>query len=157
MVSVPDVKRWNTGQLDEIFQTAQQRLQALTHSGDDFGKVAPVADWSGPAADNANSAHRDLMVRVDKLASGASIVSKSIGQAADAITGVQHAIAGAEELARKHRYQITDNGTVTIRPSLSMKKCTPSCAHSSARSSPASSGARPTKFPDPAAETSSPP
>ena len=33
-----DVKRWNTGQLDKIFRTVQQRLQILTHSGDDDGK-----------------------------------------------------------------------------------------------------------------------
>ncbi|WP_409462444.1 alpha/beta hydrolase [Amycolatopsis sp. GA6-003] len=113
MVGLSDVKRWNTGQLDEIFKTVQQRLQILTHSGDDFGKVIPVADWSGPAADNARSAHSNLMFRIDKMAAGASIVGKAIGQAADAITGVQHAIAGAEELARKYGYQIADNGGVT--------------------------------------------
>ncbi|EFL11057.1 predicted protein [Streptomyces sp. AA4] len=113
MVGLFDVKRWNTGQLDEIFKNVQQRLQVLTHSGDDFGKVIPVAGWSGPAADNARSAHRSLMFRIDKMAAGASIVGKAIGQASDAITGIQHAIAGAEELARKYGYQIADNGIVT--------------------------------------------
>jgi hypothetical protein len=112
MVSLSDVKRWNTGQLDEIFRTVQQRLQVLIHSGDDYGKVFPVDGWEGPATDNAGSVHQGLMFRIDKLAAGASIVNKSIGQAADAITGVQHAIANAEELARKYGYQIADNGTV---------------------------------------------
>jgi len=50
------------------------------------------------------------MYAMDTMAAGAAIVSKSIGQAADAITGVQHAIANAEELARKYGYQIADNG-----------------------------------------------
>ncbi|HEY3691433.1 MAG TPA: alpha/beta hydrolase [Pseudonocardiaceae bacterium] len=113
MVSVSDVKRWNVGQLDEIFQTLQQQVQVITHSGDDYGKVFPVEGWAGPAADNAGSAHRDLMFRVDKIAAGASIVSKSIGQAADAITGVQRAITNAEELARKYGYQIADDGAIT--------------------------------------------
>ncbi|RJQ82678.1 alpha/beta hydrolase [Amycolatopsis panacis] len=112
MVSVSDVKRWNIGQLDEIFRTVQQRLQVLTHSGDDYGKVFPVEGWAGPAADNAGSTHQGLMFRIDKMAAGASIVGKSIGQAADAISGVQHAIANAEELARKYGYQIAGNGTV---------------------------------------------
>jgi hypothetical protein len=113
MVSLSDVKRWNTGQLDEIAHTMQQRLQILTHSGDDFGKVMPVEGWAGPAADTATSTHHGMMSRIDKLAAGASIVAKALGQAADAITGVQHAIANAEELARKYGYQIADNGAVT--------------------------------------------
>ncbi|WP_233573662.1 hypothetical protein [Amycolatopsis panacis] len=110
-----DVKRWNAGQLDQIFQTVQQRLQVLTHSGDDFGKVIPIEGWEGPAADTAGSAHKSLMSRLDKLAAGASIVHKAIGQAADAITGVQHAITNAEELAGRYGYQIADNGAVTDR------------------------------------------
>jgi hypothetical protein len=113
VVGISDVKRWNVGQLDEIFQTLQQQLQVITHSGDDYGKVFPIEGWAGPAADNAGANHRDLMFRVDKIAAGASIVSKSIGQAGDAITGVQRAITNAEELARKYGYQIADNGAVT--------------------------------------------
>lgn len=110
MVSLSDVKRWNVGQIDEIFRTVQQRLQVLIHSGDDYGKVFPVEGWAGAAADNAGSAHKALMSRVEKMVAGASIVNKSIGQAADAITGVQRAIANAEELARKYGYQITGTG-----------------------------------------------
>ena len=52
------------------------------------------------------------MSRIEKLAAGASIVHKAIGQAADAITGVQHAIANAEELAGKYGYRVADNGEV---------------------------------------------
>ena len=112
MVSLADVKRWNPGQLDEIVHTLQQQLQILIHSGDDYGKVIPVEGWSGPAAGNADSAHRSLMSRVEKMAAGMSIISKSIGQASDAILGVQHAITNAEELARKYGYQVADNGAV---------------------------------------------
>jgi hypothetical protein len=52
------------------------------------------------------------MSRVEKMAAGMSIISKSIGQASDAILGVQHAITNAEELAWKYGYQVADNGTV---------------------------------------------
>ncbi|WP_410669440.1 alpha/beta hydrolase [Amycolatopsis sp. cmx-4-68] len=113
MVALSDVKRWNTGQLDEIFQTVQQQLQVLTHSGDDFGNVMPVEGWSGPSAETAGSAHHSLMSRIDKMAAGASIVAKAIGQAADAITSVQHAITDAEALAGKYGYRIAEDGTVT--------------------------------------------
>src|SRR4030088_1111800 len=88
------------------------RMQILIHSGDDYGKVIPVEGWSGPAAGNADSAHRSLMSRVEKMAAGMSIISKSIGQASDAILGVQHAITNAEELARKYGYQVAENGAV---------------------------------------------
>jgi hypothetical protein len=113
MVGVSDVKRWNIGQLDDISHTSQQQVQVFVHSGDDFGKVLPKPDWTGAASDNAASQHRSLMSAMDTMAAGAAIVSKAIGQASDAITGVQHAIANAEELARKYGYQIADNGTVT--------------------------------------------
>lgn len=112
MVSLADVKRWNPGRLDEILRTVQQQLQVLIHSGDDFGKVLPVEGWSGPASDNAASAHKALMSRVEKMAAGASIVAKAIGQATDAIPAVQGAITNAEELARKYGYTVDDNGGI---------------------------------------------
>ncbi|MEV6621577.1 hypothetical protein AB0M83_36720 [Amycolatopsis sp. NPDC051106] len=113
MVSLSDVKRWNTAQLEEIHTTIRRQLDVLIHSGDDFGKTVPVDGWSGPAADTATSAHRALMARIDKLAAGASIVGKAIAQASDAITGVQRAVTNAEEYARKYGYHITDTGAVT--------------------------------------------
>ncbi len=113
MVSLSDVKRWNTARLDEIHATIRRRLDVLSHSGDDYGKTVPVAGWSGPAADTAASAHRALMARIDKLAAGAGVVGKAIAQAADAITGVQRAVTDAEEYARKYGYRISDTGAVT--------------------------------------------
>ncbi|MGW3960103.1 hypothetical protein ACWED2_09785 [Amycolatopsis sp. NPDC005003] len=113
MVSLSDVKRWNTAQLDEIYNAIRRQLEVLVHSGDDYGKTVPVEGWSGPAADTAASAHRALMARIDKLAAGASIVGKAIAQASDAITGVQRAVTNAEEYARKYGYRISDTGTVT--------------------------------------------
>ncbi|WP_410617382.1 alpha/beta hydrolase [Amycolatopsis sp. lyj-109] len=113
MVSLSDVKRWNTAQLDEIYNAIRRQLDVLVHSGDDYGKTVPVEGWSGPAADTAASAHRALMARIDKLAAGASIVGKAIAQASDAITGVQRAVTNAEEYARKYGYRISDTGTVT--------------------------------------------
>ena len=85
---------------DQLLVTPPGELDALT---------IPVEGWSGPAAGNADSAHRSLMSRVEKMAAGMSIISKSIGQASDAILGVQHAITNAEELAWKYGYQVADN------------------------------------------------
>ncbi|MEV7038369.1 alpha/beta hydrolase [Amycolatopsis sp. NPDC051061] len=113
MVSLSDVKRWNTGQLDEIYTAIRRQLDILVHSGDDYGKAVPVDGWSGPAADTAASAHRALMARIDKLAAGASIVGKAIAQASDAITGVQRAVTNAEEYARRYGYRISDTGAVS--------------------------------------------
>ncbi|MEU5259723.1 alpha/beta hydrolase [Amycolatopsis sp. NPDC021455] len=113
MVSLSDVKRWNTAQIDEIYNTIRRQLDVLVHSGDDYGKTFPVDGWAGPAADTAASAHRALMARIEKLAAGASIVGKAIAQASDAITGVQRAVTNAEEYARKYGYRISDTGTVT--------------------------------------------
>ncbi|MYW90569.1 hypothetical protein G3I59_08035 [Amycolatopsis rubida] len=112
MVSLADVRAWNPGVLDEICSTLQARTQILVHEGDDYGKVLPVEDWSGPAADDAAAQHRALMHGLDTIAAGAAAMGKAIGQAADAITGVQHALTDAEELARKYGYRITDSGGI---------------------------------------------
>ncbi|WP_020659688.1 alpha/beta hydrolase [Amycolatopsis benzoatilytica] len=113
MVSLADVRAWNPGTLDEICSLLQARAQVLVHDGDDYGKVLPVEGWSGPAADNAAEQHRALMRQLDTIAAGATAMGKAIGQASDAITGVQHALANADELARKYGFQITDAGGIT--------------------------------------------
>lgn len=112
MVSLGDVKRWNAGALDSVGQTLRQRQAVLLHSGDDFARTIPVAGWQGAAADNAASVHRSLVSPLDHLAAGASIVTKTIQQAADAIPAVQRAITDAEELARKYGFAIRDDGSI---------------------------------------------
>ncbi|MFF0147710.1 alpha/beta hydrolase family protein [Amycolatopsis sulphurea] len=112
MVSLADLRAWNPGALNEICSVLQARTQILVHEGDDYGKTLPVEGWSGPAADDATAQHRSLMHGLDTIAAGAAILGKTIGQASDAITGVQHALTNAEELARKYGFQITDNGGV---------------------------------------------
>ncbi|GAA3546199.1 alpha/beta hydrolase [Amycolatopsis ultiminotia] len=113
MVSLADVRAWNPGALDEICTLLQARTQILVHEGDDYGKVLPVEGWSGPAADNAAEQHRALMRQLDTVAAGAAAAGKAIGQAADAITGVQHALTNAEELARKYGFHIADAGGIS--------------------------------------------
>src|SRR5436305_5125510 len=110
MVGLGDVALWNTAHLDEICRSLQRQVQLLVQAGDDFGKVMPIPDWTGPASDDAASGHRALMRGLDTLAAGASIVTKAVGQAADAITGVQRAITNAQELARRYGYRITESG-----------------------------------------------
>lgn len=113
MVRLGDVRRWNAGALEQVFQEVRQRQAVLTSSGDDFLKIMPIEGWQGAAAENAASEHQSLTSRLDHLAAGVAIVNKTIAQAADAIPGVQHAIGEAEELARKYGYQIGDDGQIT--------------------------------------------
>ncbi|RJQ88407.1 alpha/beta hydrolase [Amycolatopsis panacis] len=112
MVSISDVKRWNPATLNEAATTAQQREQTLIHSGDDYGKTMPIEGWTGGAADDALSAHRLLMFRLEKLAANANVVHKALMQASDAIPPVQNAIHAAEELARKYGYSVDDAGGI---------------------------------------------
>jgi hypothetical protein len=113
MVSLPDVKRWNPGVLNEVANVIRQREQILIHSGDDFRKIAPVDGWSGSASNSAVTAHQALMKHVEPLAAVASAVGKALRQASDAIPAVQRAIANAEELARMYGYTVGDGGEVT--------------------------------------------
>jgi hypothetical protein len=113
MVALGDVKRWNVGTLEQVFQTVQQRQQVLVSSGDDFRSVVPVDGWEGKAADAMADAHNSLFSALDYLAAGTSIVNKAVAQAADAIPAVQGDISDAEELASRYGYQIEDDGSIT--------------------------------------------
>jgi hypothetical protein len=113
MVALSDVKRWNAGTLEQVFQTVKQRQQILDSSGDDFRGVLPIGGWEGPAADAMAAAHKSLFSALDYLGAGTSIVNHTVAQAADAIPAMQRDIADAEELASKYGYQIKDDGAVT--------------------------------------------
>ncbi|MGW4395467.1 alpha/beta hydrolase [Amycolatopsis nivea] len=112
MASVSEVKRWNAAALNEIATTMQQREQVLINSGDDFGKILPVDGWTGGAAADAASAHRLLHFRLDKMATGASVVHKALMQASDAIPAVQREVQAAEDLAEKYGFRVGDAGQV---------------------------------------------
>ncbi|QWF78058.1 hypothetical protein [Amycolatopsis sp. CA-230715] len=113
MVSLADVKNWKPEVLNEIATTLRQRQQTLVHSGDDFGRLMPMASWTGPAADAAQGTHQQLMTRLMALTAVTSAVSKGLMQASDAIPPVKHAIEAAEELARKYGFTVDANGQVT--------------------------------------------
>ncbi|RJQ91258.1 alpha/beta hydrolase [Amycolatopsis panacis] len=112
MVSLADIRAWNHGALDEICSLLQARTQVLVNEGDDYGKALPVEGWTGPAADNAAGQHRALMRQLDTIAAGAAALGKAIGQAADAIIGVQSALKNADELARKYGFALTADGAI---------------------------------------------
>ncbi|WP_406638762.1 alpha/beta hydrolase [Amycolatopsis sp. WGS_07] len=112
MVSLADVRAWNPGALDEICSTLRARTQILINDGDDYGKVMPVEGWTGPAADSAADQHRAHMRGLDSIAAGAAALGKAVGQAADAILGVQAAVKNADELARKYGFAITADGAI---------------------------------------------
>ncbi|GAB3372618.1 alpha/beta hydrolase [Amycolatopsis echigonensis] len=112
-MSLADVRSWNPGVLDEICSDLQARVKVLVNEGEDYGKLLPVEGWSGPAADAAAAQHKTHMQGLDTYVAGASALSKAVGQAADAILGVQAAIKNADELARKYGYAITADGAIT--------------------------------------------
>lgn len=72
----------------------------------------PVGGWTGPAADSAMAQHRAHLRGLDTYAAGAAALGKAVGQAADAVIGVQNAVKNAEELARKYGFALTGDGAV---------------------------------------------
>ena len=112
MVSLADIRAWNSGVLDEICALLRVRTQVLVNDGDDYGKVLPVEGWTGSAADNAAGQHQALMRQLDTIAAGASAMGKAVGQASDAVLGVQEALKNADELARKYGFAITADGAI---------------------------------------------
>jgi hypothetical protein len=117
-LQLADVRRWDAGVLDQVVRALHGRQSVLIHSGDDLVKVLPVAGWSGPACDDATSAHTALVGELDHLAAGAAVVIKALAQASDAIPAVHSAITEADALARAYGFQVGDAGQVidTVAP-----------------------------------------
>lgn len=64
MVSMEDVRRWSPEGLEEAYRGLRKQEEALVEAGDGFGADAKVADWTGRAADAAESTRTALLDRM---------------------------------------------------------------------------------------------
>jgi hypothetical protein len=112
MVSMGDVRRWSPEGLEEAYRGLRQQEEALVEAGDGFGADAKVADWTGRAADAAESTRTALLDRMETIVAGVAGARRGIADAADAVTALRAALDEADELGRRYYFRISDDGLV---------------------------------------------
>ena len=112
MVSMGDVRRWSPEGLEEAYRGLRKQEETLVEAGDGFGVDAKVADWTGKAADTAESTRTALLDRMEIIVAGVAGARRGIADAADAVTALLTALAEADELGRRYYFRISDDGLV---------------------------------------------
>lgn len=112
MVSMGDVRRWSPEGLEEAYRGLRKQEEALVEAGDGFGADAKVADWTGRAADAAESTRTALLDRMETIVAGVAGARRGVADAADAVTALRAALAEADELGRRYYFRISDDGLV---------------------------------------------
>lgn len=112
MVSMGDVRRWSPEGLEEAYRGLREQEEGLVEAGDGFGADAKVADWTGRAADTAESTRTALLDRMETIVAGVAGARRGIADAADAVTALRAALAEADELGRRYYFRISDDGLV---------------------------------------------
>ena len=112
MVSYGAVRRWQPGPLDDTERQLKRKSESLLRLNDDFTEMATPREWTGDAATSARDAHRRLTDGMEQLVALVSAARSAIGDTADALIGLGHAVEEAEGLARAHGFGIGDDGAV---------------------------------------------
>lgn len=112
MASYGDVRRWRPGPLDDTEQQLKRKADSLLRLNDEFADMAAPREWTGDAASSARQEHGRITDRMEEIVASVSAARSGVGNAADAITGLGHAVEEAEELARAHGFAIGDDGAV---------------------------------------------
>ena len=112
MVSMGDVRRWSSEGLEEAYRGLRKQEETLVEAGDGFGADAKVVDWTGQAADAAESTRTALLNRMETIVAGVAGARRGVADAADAVTALRAALAEADELGRRYYFRISDDGLV---------------------------------------------
>ncbi|MGX7824385.1 hypothetical protein ACTG9Q_04765 [Actinokineospora sp. 24-640] len=109
------VRGWRPEPLDDAEQVLKARGDVLVGLADDLATATRPQAWTGEAADAA--AHRDRLAdELEHIVAAVNVVRRALMTAADELIGLRHVVTEAEELARHHRFTISDGGAVADVP-----------------------------------------
>jgi predicted alpha/beta hydrolase family esterase len=112
MVTYGDVRRWQPGPIDDAVGQLNARCQQLVGLSDELAAAGAPDSWSGQGAATATARRNELTTRMEQAVAGIAAVRRGLGEAADAVTGLQHALTEADGIAKANNFQIDDAGAV---------------------------------------------
>jgi hypothetical protein len=112
MVTYGDVRRWRPGPINDAVGQVNTCCQKLIGLADELAAAGAPASWTGGGADAATGKRNQLTDRLEQAVAGIAAARRGLGEAADAVTGLQHAVLEADGLAKAHGFEIIDAGGV---------------------------------------------
>jgi uncharacterized protein YukE len=112
MLTYGDIRKWQPGPLDDAVGQVNARCQELVGLADELAASGAPDSWGGQGADAATAKRNQLSDRMEHAVAGIAAVRRALGEAADAVTGLQHAVNEADGLATAHGFEIIDAGGV---------------------------------------------
>ncbi|MET0238155.1 MAG: alpha/beta hydrolase [Kibdelosporangium sp.] len=112
MVAYGDIRTWNSGPLDAAVGDLNKRCDELLGLSDELAAAGSPQGWTGQSADGARQKREDLNNRMERLVAGVAAVRRGIGEAADAVEALSHAVRETDDIANHHHFIIRDDGTV---------------------------------------------
>ncbi len=112
MASYGEVRRWRPGPLEDTEQQLKRKSDSLLRLNDEFAEMAAPREWTGDAATSARQEHGRITDRMEQIVASVSASRTAVGDAADAIIGLVHAVEVADGLAQAHGFAIGDDGAI---------------------------------------------
>jgi len=112
VVAYGDIRKWRSGPLDSMVGVLNKRCDDLLGLSDELAASGAPAGWTGRAADGARTQRAELSNRMERQVAGVAAVRRGIGEAADAVQALSHAVKETDEIAQRHQFVIRDDGSV---------------------------------------------
>lgn len=112
MVAFGDVRHWRADPLHEAVGDLNRWCTALLALPDELDAAATTPSWTGEAAVAAARRLGPLRDGLEDAVAETSALRQALGETADAVTGLAHALAEIDYLATTHHFHIAHDGAV---------------------------------------------
>jgi Alpha/beta hydrolase len=122
MADFGDVRRWDPEPLNASVGELNRRCDQLLGLADELTAACQPAGWVGDAAYVAATEARKHTDKLEEQVAGVAAVRRALAEAADAITGLRHAVAEIDSLAHANGFEVVDNGSVVERATVGKER-----------------------------------
>ncbi|MCE7011346.1 alpha/beta hydrolase family protein [Kibdelosporangium philippinense] len=112
MPSYGDIRKWQSGPLDTSVGDLNRCCDELIGLSDELAATGTPHGWTGQSADQARAKREELNNRMERLVAGVAAVRRGMGEAADAVEALGHAVKETEDIAQHHHFVIRDDGSI---------------------------------------------
>jgi hypothetical protein len=112
MANFGDVRKWDPEPLHVSVGELNRRCDQLLGLADELDAASQPSGWVGDAAYAAAMESRRRTDKLEEQVAGVAAVRRALGEAADAISALRHAVAEIDGLAGANGFAIADTGAV---------------------------------------------
>nr|WP_225953471.1 alpha/beta hydrolase [Kibdelosporangium phytohabitans] len=98
--------------MDTAVGDLNKRCDELLGLSDELAASGTPQGWTGNSADAARTQREDLNNRMERLVAGVAAVRRAMGEAADSVEALGHAVRETEDIAQRNHFVIADDGGI---------------------------------------------